>query len=184
MSHAVSVMGLASNSNSKPKAFCKDVLSISIDGRSRPHLTLVDIPDLIATSTQGVSEDDVEMVSEITDHYIKNPRTICLAVIAATNDISNQIILKKVRVVDLEGNRTLGIITKPDRLYQRSGSEKAYIQLARNENVKFKLGWHVLKNRSPQEINYTHEQRRNLEMNFFNISGFKFFQRITSASAL
>jgi len=72
-------------------------------------------------------------------------------VVSATNDYANQGILKKVRKVDPEGDRTLGIITKPDRLPSGSGSEQSYISLARNEDVFFKLGWHVLKNRSYEE---------------------------------
>lgn len=130
MELAMLAMGLTNTSDSRPKAFTKDVLSITIDGPSRPQLTLVDIPGLIATSTKGVSDEDVEMVAEITDRYIKSHRTICLAVITATNDYSNQSILKKVRIVDPEGNRTLGIITKPDRLYPNSGSERVFIELA------------------------------------------------------
>lgn len=67
-------------------AFARDVLSIEIEGPSRPQLTLVDIPGLIANATKGVTDADVEMVAEITDHYISQPRTIYLAVIAATNE--------------------------------------------------------------------------------------------------
>jgi GTPase SAR1 family protein len=173
MELSTTAMGLTSISGSTPKAFSKDVLSISIEGPSRPQLTLVDIPGLIATSTKGVSDEDVEMVAEITDHYISNHRTICLAVITATNDYSNQSILKKVRIVDPEGDRTLGIITKPDRLYSGSGSEKAFIELARNEDIFFKLGWHVLKNRSPEDESSSLSQRWNAEVTFFNTSNFK-----------
>jgi GTPase SAR1 family protein len=173
MDLAMAAMGLTSSSDSQPKAFSKDVLSITIDGPSRPQLTLVDIPGLIATSTKGVSDEDVEMVAEITDRYIKNHRTICLAVITATNDYSNQSILKKVRIVDPDGNRTLGIITKPDRLYPGSGSERAFLELARNEDVFFKLGWHVLKNRSPNEQNSSLKQRWTSETGFFSTSNFK-----------
>lgn len=97
-------------------AFARDVLSIEIEGPSRPQLTLVDIPGLIANATKGVTDADVKTVAEITDRYISQPRTICLAVISATNDHANQPILTKVRKYDPEGERTLGIITKPDRV--------------------------------------------------------------------
>ncbi|KAH8650863.1 hypothetical protein BGZ60DRAFT_421011 [Tricladium varicosporioides] len=49
-------------------------------------------------------------------------------------------ILRKVWLVDPEGNRTLGIITKPDKLPARSGSESKFLELVRNEDVFFKLG--------------------------------------------
>lgn len=107
----------------KSKAFAKDVLSIEIEGPSRPQLILVDLPRLIQTETREVSEENVQLVTEITDHYISQPRTICLAVISTGNDYANQEILKKVRKVDPKENRTLRIITKPDRLSSGPDSE-------------------------------------------------------------
>ena len=169
---ATTRMGINQNPLSKSRAFAKDVLSIEIEGPSRPQLTLVDLPGLIQTETRGVSEEDVQLVTEITDHYISQPRTICLAVVSAGNDYANQGILKKVRKVDPEGDRTLGIITKPDRLPSGSGSEQAFLGLARNEDIFFKLGWHVLKNRSYEEGSSSFEQRNMSEIRYFRKSNF------------
>ena len=179
MNKAMTLMGLnnASTSNSKSRAFAKDVLSIEIDGPSRPQLTLVDIPGLIQTETKGVTKADVDLVAEITDQYISQPRTICLAVVSATNDYANQGILTRVREVDPDGERTLGIITKPDRLPSGSGSENAYIDLASNKDIFFKLGWHVLKNRSFEEGASSFEERNLSEANYFRRSNFKSLPR-------
>ena len=182
MAAAMIAMGLdsldsASASASNAKAFAKDVLSIEIEGPSRPQLTLVDLPGLIQNQTKGVTEADVDMVREITDHYISQPRTICLAVIAATNDYANQGILTKVRKVDPKGERTLGVITKPDRLPKGSGSENAYLSLARNEDIIFSLGWHVLKNRAYEEGASSFEARNASEATFFKKSNFKTLPR-------
>ena len=163
----------SSTVGSKPKAFSRDILSIEIEGPSRPQLTLVDIPGLIHTETKGVTKDDVELVSQITDQYISRSRTICLAVVSASNDYSNQKILANVREVDPNGERTLGIITKPDRLDAGSGSEDAFLALARNEDVKFSLGWHVLKNRKYEERDYSLQERKAAEDNFFRTSNWK-----------
>lgn len=174
---AMKIMGIesdqpGSDNETQLGAFARDVLSITIEGPSRPQLTLVDIPGLIANATRGVTEADVKMVAEITDHYISQPRTICLAVISATNDHANQPILTRVRKYDPEGDRTLGIITKPDRLSAGSGSEKAFISLARNEDVFFKLGWHVLKNRTFEDQDCSLAQRNYAEVAFFRSSNF------------
>lgn len=168
MGNAMKVMGISDGGS----AFAKDTLSIEICGPSRPQLTLVDIPGLIQTSTKGVSDPDVALVAEITDHYIRQPRTICLAVISATNDAANQPILQKVRKFDPQGDRTLGVITKPDRLSAGSGSETKFLELARNEDVFFKLGWHVIKNRTFEETNFSIEQRNHSEKTFFSTSRF------------
>ena len=155
------------------RAFARDVLSIEIEGPSRPQLTLVDIPGLIQTDTKGITKADVELVGELTDQYIKQPRTICLATVSATSDPANQSILTRVREVDPEGHRTLGIITKPDRLDSGSGSEAAFIALAQNEDVNFKLGWHVLKNRNFAEKDSSLMERNAAEEIYFRTSNFK-----------
>ncbi|MCJ1404013.1 hypothetical protein MMC11_007237 [Xylographa trunciseda] len=175
MEKAMSLMGLSnlSTATSNAPAFARDVLSVEIEGPRRPQLTLVDLPGLIQTETKGVTKSDVEMVKEITNHYVSQPRTICLAVISATNDYANQGILTKVREVDPEGERTLGIITKPDRLPTGSGSEKAFLNLALNEDIFFKLGWHVLKNRSFEEGSSSFMERNASEDSYFNKSNFK-----------
>jgi GTPase SAR1 family protein len=164
-----------SDSGSGLSAFARDVLSIEVEGPSRPQLTLVDIPGLIANAnpSKGITEADVKAVAEITDHYISQPRTICLAVIASTNDSANQPILTKVRNYDPEGDRTLGIITKPDRLSAGSGSEKAFIALAQNEDFFFRLGWHVLKNRAHEEREFSLMERKMAELAYFRTSNFK-----------
>lgn len=168
MNNAMKVMGISEGGN----AFAKDTLSIEICGPTRPQLTLVDIPGLIQTSTKGVSETDVDLVAAITDHYIKQPRTICLAVISATHDAANQPILQRVRKFDPQGDRTLGVITKPDRLSAGSGSESKFLELARNEDVFFKLGWHVIKNRKFEEMKFSIEERNLSEKMFFTKSRF------------
>lgn len=169
MTKAMSLIGLASDSTADlpARAFARDVLTIEIEGPTRPQLTLVDVPGLIQTETKGVTKQDRETVAEITDFYIQQPRTICLAVISATNDYANQPILTKVREVDPAGERTLGIITKPDRLDRGSNMESAFIELAENKDVFFQLGWHVLKNRSFQENDYSIEKRNISEMDYF-----------------
>ncbi|TVY58349.1 Interferon-induced GTP-binding protein Mx [Lachnellula cervina] len=179
MTLAKQVIGMDQNDDSDSgsglSAFARDVLSIELEGPSRPQLTLVDIPGLIANAnpSKGVTEADVKAVAEITDHYISQPRTICLAVIASTNDSANQPILTKVRTYDPEGDRTLGIITKPDRLSPGSGSEKSFISLAQNEDFFFRLGWHVLKNRAHEEREFSLMERRMAEITYFRTSNFK-----------
>ncbi|KAF7870439.1 hypothetical protein EAF04_004183 [Stromatinia cepivora] len=179
MDLAMEAMGISGNPdpNLPPRAFARDVLSIEICGPHRPQLTLVDLPGLIASETVEATAADVDMVAAITEHYIKQPRTICLAVISAKNDIANQQILKRVRAHDPHGDRTLGIITKPDTLDKGSGNEKAFISLAKNENVRFRLGWHVVKNRRYEEREFSLMERNMAEVSWFRTSNFKTLPR-------
>jgi len=153
------------------KAFSKDILRIEITGPDRPHLTIVDLPGLIHSETKHQTASDVELIQDVVQGYMKEPRCIILAVVSAKNDFANQIVLKLARAADSSGNRTLGVITKPDALIPGSPSEAQYVSLARNQEVEFRLGWHVLKNMDSDKGVSTLAQRDAEEAEFFSQGG-------------
>lgn len=150
------------------RAFSKDLLRIEISGPDRPHLTIVDLPGLIHSETKQQSMEDVELVQDVVRSYMIEPRSIILAVVSAKNDYANQIVLKLAREADRTGNRTLGVITKPDTLIRGSESENMYIKLARNLDVEFRLGWHVLKNMDSETGLSSLRKRDEEEKRFFS----------------
>ncbi|GAM89858.1 hypothetical protein ANO11243_078980 [Dothideomycetidae sp. 11243] len=149
------------------RAFARDVLTIEISGPTRPHLTLVDLPGLIHSSTKTQSPEDVELIRHLAGEYMKEKRTIILAVVSAKNDYANQIVLSKARDLKAE-DRTLGIITKVDALRAGSADETSWINLAQNMDVYFTLGWHMLRNRSPEEMSSSLAKRDEEEARFFS----------------
>ncbi|KAI1347300.1 P-loop containing nucleoside triphosphate hydrolase protein [Xylaria sp. FL0043] len=134
------------------KGFSKDLLRIEISGPHYPHLTIVDLPGLIHSETRQQSASDVELVKDVVQTYMKQPRSIILAVISAKNDFANQIVLKLAQTIDPSGKRTMGVITKPDTLVEGSGSEAMFVSLAQNKEIEFSLGWHVLRNLDSEKI--------------------------------
>jgi hypothetical protein len=150
------------------KAFARDVLTVEISGPSRPQLTLVDLPGLIHSANRMQSEEDVKLIQELVLDYMKNPRTIILAVITAKNDYANQIVLKHCQAIDPSGRRTLGIITKPDTLTEGTANQRAWLDLAQNRDIYFELGWHMVKNRSDLEGTKSFSQRNTAERQFFS----------------
>jgi GTPase SAR1 family protein len=161
---AKDAMGLSAANN----AFSNDVLRIEISGSNRPHLTIVDLPGLIHSENKVQKAADIELVQRLVRSYMSNPRSIILAVVSARNDYANQVVLKLAREVDSDGMRTLGVITKPDTLPVGSESEAAFVALARNEDVYFRLGWHVLKNRDYETRHYSTEARDLAEAQFLS----------------
>ena len=71
------------------------------------------------------------------------------------------------RELDPKGTRTLGLITKPDALDAGSDSEAAYLRLAQNKDIMFRLGWHVLKNRDYKMRDASSAERDEAEEDFF-----------------
>jgi hypothetical protein len=150
------------------RAFARDVLTVEISGPTRPQLTLVDLPGLIHSANRMQSDEDVSLIQELVLDYMRNPRTIILAVITAKNDYANQIVIKHCQTIDPAGRRTLGIITKPDTLTEGSANQRAWLDLALNLDIEFELGWHIVKNRSDVEGAKSFTQRNASEQQFFS----------------
>lgn len=150
------------------KVFSNDTLRVEMSGPEQPHLTLVDLPGLFQAGNSSQSDEDAELVTNMVLRYMKRPRSIILAVVSAKSDFALQKVTRLARELDPTGDRTLGLITKPDTLDAGSESETAYFQLAQNKDVKFRLGWHVLKNRDYKMRNSTSVERDIAEAEFFS----------------
>lgn len=170
---ATAAMGIGSSSG----AFSRDVLSIEISGPDRPQLTIVDLPGLIHSENRTQTQADVDLVSELCNTYMSDPRTIILAVVTARNDYANQVILKRAKEADKTGTRTMGIITKPDTLFAGSESEAAFVSLAKNEDINLYLGWHVMRNRGFESRTHSFAERNRAEEIFFDQGVWKHFPR-------
>lgn len=175
IAEAGSLMGIRGFGDVKEgPAFAEDVLRIEVLGPVGLHLTVVDLPGLISVANEEQTEDDVQTVQGLVDSYVANPRTIILAVVQAGNDIANQGIIQKSRRVDKAGQRTVGVITKPDLINQ--GTEKRIALLAKNlDTTKLKLGYFLVKNPTPTELasGITPEQRQRGEVHYFQSSPWK-----------
>ncbi|XMA13374.1 hypothetical protein WAI453_006165 [Rhynchosporium graminicola] len=91
------------------KVFSIDILRIESTSPTAPNLTLVDLPGLFSASDKN------------------------------QHAFANQPVTKFAREIDPSGIRTLGLITKPDKIDRGSDTEKYYIELAQNNNVKLSL---------------------------------------------
>jgi GTP-binding protein EngB required for normal cell division len=149
------------------KVFSTDALRVELCGPTQPHLTIVDLPGLFRAGNSDQSMDDAATVRKMVHSYMGRPRSIILAVVSAKSDFALQEVTEFARELDPKGTRTLGLITKPDTLDPGSDSEAAYLKLAQNKDVVFRLGWHVLKNRSYQMREASSAERDNAEKDFF-----------------
>ncbi|KAK5125902.1 hypothetical protein LTR08_005032 [Meristemomyces frigidus] len=155
-------------------AFGEDILRIKVSGPTGLHLTVVDLPGLISVASEEQTDEDVNIVQTLVDSYMQNTRTIILAVVQAGNDIANQGIIQKSRRFDRNGQRTIGVITKPDLI--NTGTERRIATLAKNQDTtKLKLGFFLLKNPSPSEMasGSVLEDRERSENRYFQSSPWK-----------
>ncbi|KAK5654259.1 hypothetical protein OQA88_7434 [Cercophora sp. LCS_1] len=148
--------------------FYDDILRIELTGPELPHLTMVDLPGLFRRGNKEQSDADVEIVRAMVERYMARPRSIILTVVSAQYEYVLQDVTLMAKRADPEGLRTMGLITKPDKLDVGSNMEASYVRLAQNMEEELRLGWHVLKNRKFEERNITSAERDAVESDFFS----------------
>ena len=142
--------------------FSEDVLKIQYTGPDVPSLTIVDLPGLIHLGK------DADKVRNLVQGFMKDPKSIILAVVAANYDMENQVVITHAQQIDPTSSRTLGIITKPDMLPAGYSSETAFVELATNQKLPLALGWHVVKNRKVENQEVSTAERDESEKMFFS----------------
>lgn len=143
--------------------FWKDWLRIEISGPSQVHLTLVDLPGIIQYEREGQGNE--QRILDLLNSYVENRRTTVLAIIDGLNDYQNQRILDIITTTARD--RTVGVITKSDRLESGSDHLRNVMRLVRNESVPLRLGWHALSNLPHEEDDRTSARRDEVEHQVF-----------------
>ncbi|KAK0368364.1 dynamin family protein [Colletotrichum limetticola] len=148
LAQANALMGIRTIFNTAGEnTFSEDVLKIEKCGPSEDYLTIIDVPGIFRTTTEGVTTNkDKALVRDMVQRYIKDSRTVILAVLPSNVDVATQEILSLAEEADPAGDRTLGILTKADLLKERSAS-LAVVSLVEGKRKPLKLGYHVVTNR-------------------------------------
>ncbi|KAI0604139.1 Dynamin family protein, partial [Pyrenophora tritici-repentis] len=127
--------------------FSEDVLKIEKCGPNEDYLTIIDVPGIFRNIDEGVTtKKDKKLVEDMVKRYIKDSRTIILAVLPSNVDVATQEILTLAEEADPAGDRTLGILTKADLLTERT-ARLAVVNLVEGNRKPLKLGYHVVANR-------------------------------------
>jgi len=136
--------------SSKP-TFSKDILRLEICGPDEDHLSVIDVPGIFRNTTPGLTtKADRDMVRDMVLSYMKNRRSVMLTVVAANVDMATQEIVEMARELDPDGERTLGVLTKPDLV--DPGAEKKVMDIVEGKEQRIKLGWSIVRNLGQQEL--------------------------------
>ncbi|KAF9899281.1 hypothetical protein EC991_009161 [Linnemannia zychae] len=144
------------------------VLEITLSGPTLSPLTIIDLPGYINTTIDGQDKTIVQTIRTINTRYIKDSRTIILAVVPANVDLNNIYVLGEAERYDQNMERTIPIVTKPDAIEQDLLPN--LIQTILNKRKFVKLGYLVMRNSSYKDIDMPWENARQLEEDFFNSS--------------
>ncbi|KAF8057938.1 DRP3A [Scenedesmus sp. PABB004] len=117
-----------------------------------PHvltMTLIDLPGITKVPVGDQPSNIEQRVREMVLQYIREPSCIILAVSAANTDLANSDALQMAQLVDAEGARTIGVLTKLDIMDRGTSAAPAL----RNQVVPLRLGYTGIVNRSQADIN-------------------------------
>lgn len=154
--------GKAAMASEKRSVFSEDILRIEICGPSVDYLTVIDVPGIFRNPTEGVTtKEDMALVRKMVEGYIKDTRTIILAVLPCNIDIANQEILTLAEEYDKEGERTLGILTKPDLVLEQS-SKAAVCSIVLGKKKQLALGYYVVRSRGADQDDAEYSRREEI----------------------
>ncbi|XP_063809930.1 interferon-induced GTP-binding protein Mx-like [Pseudophryne corroboree] len=127
-----------------------ELISLAVISPNVPNLTLIDLPGIARVAVGGQPKDIGDQIKELIRKYIDRQETICLVVVPCNVDIATTEALEMARQVDLNGERTLGILTKPDMI--DLGAERQVVEILKNETVHLNKGYMIVKCRGQREI--------------------------------
>ncbi|WIA15453.1 hypothetical protein OEZ85_002099 [Tetradesmus obliquus] len=117
-----------------------------------PHvltMTLIDLPGITKVPVGDQPSNIEQRIREMVLQYIREPSCIILAVSASNTDLANSDALQMAQLVDAEGARTIGVLTKLDIMDRGTNALPAL----RNLVVPLRLGYVAVVNRSQADIN-------------------------------
>ncbi|RAK77758.1 dynamin family protein [Aspergillus fijiensis CBS 313.89] len=145
------LMGVSTPDKPTKLTFSKDILRLEICGPDEDHLSVIDVPGIFKLTTPGrTTKADIQLVREMVLGYMRNPRSILLTVVAANVDVANQEIIEMAREVDPDGERTLGVLTKPDLVDK--GAEQKILDIIAGRELPLKYGWILVRNLGQREM--------------------------------
>ncbi|XP_042315873.1 interferon-induced GTP-binding protein Mx1-like isoform X2 [Sceloporus undulatus] len=127
------------------------LISLEISSHNVPDLTLIDLPGIARVAVGNQPADIGQQIISLIKKYITKQETINLVVVPGNVDIATTEALKMAQEVDPQGERTLGIVTKPDLVDK--GTEEEIVDVVRNQRVPLRKGYMIVKCRGQKDIN-------------------------------
>lgn len=151
-------------------SFSKNCVSLEISGKDVADLSFVDLPGLIASVGSAGKTGDIDLVKGLVTSYIEKPSCVILLTVTCETDFENQGAHHLTKQYDPEGKRTVGVLTKPDRI--PAGEESAWLKFIRNEQEPLVNHWYCVKQPGSQTLKngISWAEARKQENDFFALT--------------
>ncbi|CAE7110326.1 unnamed protein product [Rhizoctonia solani] len=152
-------------------SFTKNAVIVKLSGRELADLSFVDLPGIIVSTSDDRNKGDIKLVQKLISSYMSKASTINLIVLTCETDYETQAAGLLAKKYDPSGERTIGVLTKPDRIEQ--GQENQWTPLVTGRQSALANGWFCVKQLSPRdrEAGLTWEEARAQEHEFFETTG-------------
>ncbi|PBK68045.1 hypothetical protein ARMSODRAFT_292786 [Armillaria solidipes] len=125
--------------------FSKNIVQVELRDPQLTDLSFVDLPGII----HNADEETIKLINDLVISYIEeSENTIVLITIPMSDDIEMQAAVKLAKSRDPDGDRTIGVLTKPDMLtVGASGARQKWreIILGQDEKHKLKHGYYCVR---------------------------------------
>ena len=148
------VPGNNSGTSTKPEEkFSPNVVRLDISAPNFPALSFYDLPGVISQAEHDEEAYLVQLVENLVRKYVAQENCIILLTLTMTDDATNSSAARIIRDVKSAKERTLGVLTKPDKL---SGEDSHTQWVEMLDGTKFQLGhgYFVVRNNANPEIDY------------------------------
>lgn len=96
--------------------FSPNVVRLDISGPNFPALSFYDLPGVISQAEHEAENYLVPLVENLVKHYVSEENCIVLLTLSMTDDAGNSNAARLIGRIKGAKERTLGVLTKPDRL--------------------------------------------------------------------
>ncbi|XP_064595685.1 interferon-induced GTP-binding protein Mx-like [Liolophura sinensis] len=127
-----------------------DLITLEVTSSSVPDLTLIDLPGIARVAVEGQPLDIGDQIKNLIHHYITKQETIILVVIPSNVDIATTEALQLSQLYDKHGERSLGVLTKPDLIDK--GAEAQVLRAVNNQVIHLKKGYTMVKCRGQAAV--------------------------------
>lgn len=146
--------------------FSPNVVRLDISAPDFPNLSFYDLPGVISQAEFDEERYLVALVENLVKEYISQENCIVLLALPMTDDATNSSAARIIRDVRGAKSRTLGVLTKPDRI--QLGEYTQWMEIL--EGDKFSLGYGYFVVRNNKDPSIEHAVAREEEAEFFDSS--------------
>ncbi|KAL2002809.1 hypothetical protein VTN02DRAFT_5852 [Thermoascus thermophilus] len=155
---------LQADANHYQVKFSPNVIRLDISAPNFPNLSFYDLPGVISQAELDEERYLVTLVENLVKAYISQENCIILLTLPMTDDATNSSAARIIRDVPGAKSRTLGVLTKPDRV-QVGESYDQWTDILGGNKFSLGHGYFVVMNNPDPGIE--HSQARAEETRFF-----------------